>query len=262
MKTYLNFALLLAVASLLVQSCDSDSTNCMDGIGPDVTDTLELSDFTGIRTTGTHDIYIQKGAQQQVVVIGQQNVIDRLSRDVNAGIWDASLTGDCFGSYRLTIYVRIPELSVADGIGTGYFHIGEFSNLDILEITISGTGGVFQTGTLTASDRIDITSTGTGFIDAVIEVPDVCINQTGTGNILLRGSCSSQDVKITGTGNYLAFGLTSETCNLLSTGTGDAQISVNDLLNVTITGTGDVYYRGFPEINSTITGSGRLIEAN
>lgn len=64
-----------------------------------------------------------------------------------------------------------------------------------------------------------------------------------------------------GAGNILAFDLISETTIISLSGTGKAEVYVDQLLDVTITGAGSVYYKGKPTIIQNITGSGSLIDA-
>jgi len=260
MKNQLILILILGMSLPAFQSCKDK--NCIDGSGPIVTVELDVPAFSGISTSGTHDIYIENGTPQKVIAIGQQNIIDQLELDVNSGIWDASLRGDCYHDYELTLYVTIPEIDWIESSGTGDYYVKHFEDLESLNIMLSGTGGIFQDGSFGAASRIDISSTGTGVVDLDLFTPLLTVSQTGTGNVVLTGSVRTQNVTITGTGNYACFGLASDTCTIVSTGTGNAQIVVQDLLNATLTGTGDVFYKGTPQINRTITGTGDLVDAN
>jgi hypothetical protein len=85
---------------------------------------------------------------------------------------------------------------------------------------------------------------------------------SGAGNIVLVGKVGTYQITHSGAGNILAFDLISETTIISLSGTGKAEVYVDQLLDVTITGAGSVYYKGKPTIIQNITGSGSLIDAN
>ena len=85
---------------------------------------------------------------------------------------------------------------------------------------------------------------------------------TGSGNIKLEGLGDELDIRITGSGDVAAFNLDVVRARVEITGSGNAEVSVEDELDVKISGSGDVRYKGNPSLDVNISGSGRVVDAN
>jgi len=97
-----------------------------------------------------------------------------------------------------------------------------------------------------------------------ITIPSITnIKLTGVGDFVLSGPDQEElTINFTGFGNVKAFDMKVGTCNITSTGVGNCEVYVTNVLNVTITGIGNVNYKGNPTITSNITGLGQLIDSN
>lgn len=252
--------LALMATVLFTPGCDDD--DCIEGTGSIVTVEINLPDIEGIKSTGSFDINLMQGAEQYIEARGQQNIIDMLNLTVAGGIWDASLTNDCYRNFELEIFVTVPDLESVEMTGSGNLNFTSFDSLDNLEIITTGSGDILQIGNFTASGVIDVLSTGSGNLDMGVEANRLLLTKTGSGNMAVNGSVSLQDIVIEGSGNHLAFLLESDTCDIIVSGSGNAEVTVQDLLNVNITGSGNVIYKGNPVINSQVTGSGSVIDGN
>lgn len=109
-----------------------------------------------------------------------------------------------------------------------------------------------------------LTLTGVGDIIAQnnLDLNDLTLNLSGVGDINLGGSATNLDVLLSGVGAVRVFDLITEDCIIVISGSGDAEVTVNDNLDVTISGSGTVYYKGNPTIHSSITGVGKLVDSN
>jgi hypothetical protein len=74
------------------------------------------------------------------------------------------------------------------------------------------------------------------------------------------GAANSANLDITGSGTYEGFGIETVSTYVNISGSGDAEVLVNQYLDVKITGSGNVYYRGTPSLETDITGSGQVIK--
>lgn len=110
--------------------------------------------------------------------------------------------------------------------------------------------------------NLALTGVGDMIAQNNFDVNNLRIALTGVGDFVLKGTTTSLDIALTGVGNVRSFQLISTDCDVLISGTGDAEVFVNHQLNVIITGTGSVFYKGNPLINSTITGIGSVVDAN
>ena len=98
--------------------------------------------------------------------------------------------------------------------------------------------------------------------DLALEADDIEVDISGSGKVVLEGIADEIDLNITGSGDLRAFNITAREGNIKISGSGDAEVRIEDRLDVRITGSGDVYYKGQPLLDVSITGSGEVIDAN
>ena len=67
---------------------------------------------------------------------------------------------------------------------------------------------------------------------------------------------------MTGSGDLEAFSFTTDTVRALLEDSGDAEITVNDLLDARLSGSGDLSFRGNPELRVVTEGSGEVMNDN
>ena len=260
-KRFMWHTTLVVIALIAFSNCNDDK-NCIDGSGPIVTEEFDLEEFDSFSAAGPKEILVRQGAEQRVVVSGQQNIIDRLERDVTAGVWNAELENGCYEDFDLSVEITLPDLKSAEAAGATDMTFLDFDSLTSVNLGISGSGNITQTGAFNASEYVDLRITGAGNALIGVYAPRFNYIQTGSGNATINGEVRLQSMAIDGAGNYSAPGLLSDTCNIAITGSGNATVHAEEFLFVRITGSGSVFYTGFPDIDSQITGSGSLIDSN
>ena len=129
------------------------------------------------------------------------------------------------------------------------------------EVKISGSGEIVSTNTLEVGD-IELRISGSGEMDLALLADDVEVDITGSGKVFLEGEADELDLNISGSGDLRAFNLTAREGDINISGSGDAEVFITDRLDVRITGSGDVFYKGNPILDVSITGSGEVIDAN
>ena len=105
-----------------------------------------------------------------------------------------------------------------------------------------------------------IGSCGWALPESIISKDTIDIVVTGSGDVNISGKALRGDYRLTGSGDIDAEDLRVNECYITSSGSGNIECYVYDLLDVIITGSGDVYYSGSPEIIEKNTGSGELRE--
>lgn len=243
-----NFKWLAAIMvfSLTISSCfidvndDDGFFGCVDGDGPIVEQVLNLDDFSGIEVRLPIEVVLRQGDFQEVRVEGKQNIIDELELDIRNGVWEIE-TRDCVRDIgNMKIFITIPE---------------------IRELAIAGSGEIFGENLFVVQD-VELKIAGSGDMDLAMEGDDYEAVITGSGNIKLEGLGDELDIKITGSGDVAAFNLDVVRARVEITGSGNAEVSVQDELDVKISGSGDVRYKGNPSLDVNISGSGRVVDAN
>lgn len=218
---------------------------CENGKGPMLIETFVINTFTGIELQEAATVNIKQGPIQEVVVTGQENILDLLQTEVNGGIWEIDLGRNCFNDLQLTIDITVPVVDELHVSGSGDMIVGDFTNMGNLDLSLTGSG-TLELGAFT----------GTQDIDAKI---------SGSGEILARKAFSDLvklSIELTGAGNFDGFKLNTKNLDARITGLGDLFVTVEEYVNIRITGSGDLHYKGNPLIDATITGSGKIINEN
>lgn len=220
--------------------CEKDSF-CTKGEGPQVSETIELPPFTGINLTTASDVTLHQGEQQEVIVTGQQNLIDKLKREVKNDTWEIDFEGCTTGKSGIHIDITIPDLE---------------------SIRIAGSGDIKGEGVFTELDDLNVKISGSGNIDLDAECEDLSCTISGSGDVRFAGSTIRETLKISGSGDLRAFDMIAEDVDIKISGSGSCEVTATQSLNVNISGSGDVYYKGNPDIDVSISGSGNLSNEN
>ncbi|MEO0340730.1 MAG: head GIN domain-containing protein [Bacteroidota bacterium] len=214
--------------------------SCIRANGPTVTEVLDIAQFDGIDLQIPADVFITQGPNFEVRVEGQENAVEQLDRDVRNGFWEIEFDRCMRNLDDFRVYITMP---------------------DITELYVSGSGviigeNIFVTGDLTLS------VSGSGSIDVGLDSDDIDTRISGSGDIRMEGLADEVRHRTSGSGDLFAFDLETRTSDITISGSGDAEVFVQDELTIRISGSGDVFYKGRPSLNVSVSGSGRVIDAN
>lgn len=223
--------------ALLLSSCDEQGY-CLGGEGDIISRNLDLAAVEGVAVSGGTRVYIERGAQQQVEVRGQQNILDELRTEVRDGIWQIEFDRCLRNHETVEVYLTVPDLREASVGGSGRIEVRDLFRSRNFETAVSGSGKIQLR---VATERLEARISGSGTINAA-------------------GMATQQSVRIYGSGNYEALDLESRETEVHISGSGDAEVDVQDELDANISGSGRVYYTGSPGVNSSVSGSGKLIK--
>lgn len=259
----LGIIIVAAISLLGMQSCyfAFNDELCISGYGSIVAEEVEMEAFTAVVNKTVVDVIIEQGETQVVTVEGHQNMINEVSVYTIGDKMYIDLNNHCYRNFQLTVYVTVPTLESVSLKSTGDAFVDGFEDLNELLLSTSSTGDIYVDGAISAN-LVELRTSSTGNIEAEIYTDDLFVNITGTGDVKLEGSTIYQDINMSSTGNYEAFDLDSEICDIVCSGTGDAELYVEEELNVTIRSTGDVYYLGSPSVSLNDSGVGDLIGYN
>ena len=95
---------LLMFGSLLMWSCDLGDI-CERGEGATVSQSLELPSFHSVNLNISAEVIIQQGDEQQVVVTGQENIINLIELDVRNSTWNIDFDKSCVSNYNDLTYI-------------------------------------------------------------------------------------------------------------------------------------------------------------
>lgn len=144
-------------------------------------------------------------------------------------------------------------------IGRGYVVVIYAPSLN--GITSAGSGAITIEGVL-KSDNLSVSIAGSGNLVGQINVGNLEIANSGSSNIRLKGNAENVEVKSSGSGNIQCFELVMDACKISKSGSGNAQISVNNSLTASISGSGNLTYKGNPKkISTSAAGTGKIRKA-
>lgn len=244
MKKLKIYHFVIFVTSILFYSCQTDEM-CLQGSNNTITETINVQNFNGIdlRIAGT--IILTQGPTQEVKITANDNIIEELKTNVNAGIWDIDFQNDCYSNYNLKINITVPNIDKVYISGSGDITVNDFENQNDMTIKLSGSGKI-NLNKITGTENLIIKISGSGRIDLLDTF----------------STLENLDISMSGSGSFNGFLAPTKVCNISSSGSGNNKVNVLDNLNVSISGSGNTYYKGIPEITQSISGSGSLINAN
>ncbi|MEZ5082674.1 MAG: head GIN domain-containing protein [Bacteroidales bacterium] len=242
MKTKQNVILLIIpVLLLFFASCSKDNRR-IKGQGPIVQQSYELNPISGVALSIDAAVYITKGDSQQVMIEGQQNIINNIEKYVSTdGIWHIGYHNPVKNHAGVVIRITTPNFDYA---------------------TISGSGFVETKNQFNGSDHVYINISGSGSISMAVDANVVESIISGSGQVSLSGSAFEHHLNISGSGNVRALDLETNKTYVHISGSGNSEVHVIEYLDVNISGSGNVYYKGTPQINANISGSGGIINWN
>jgi Putative auto-transporter adhesin, head GIN domain len=194
----------LAVA-LLYQSDvfggSSNSTN--EGSGVPATQSRDVAAFNSVELAGSNNLVIRVGEKQSVVVRGDNNLLERVTTEVQSGkLVVANTPGSFTTKSPMSVEVKVPTLNALTLTGSGNIVVSNIE-ADSLTVTLPGSGTLTGSGTAT---RLDVTVSGSG----TVQFPQLVANEvralvSGSGTIFITAT-ESLDASVSGSGSILFAG--------------------------------------------------------
>ena len=127
----------------------------------------------------------------------------------------------------------------------------------LTEVSLSGSGSFAGIDKIiTPSFHTSIS--GSGKVDGIITCDNFSTKISGSGKINIEGAANDADVIISGSGKFNGNNFNIQKAEVKISGSGDANMWIEDHLKAIISGSGKINYRGNPTVDSSISGSGRI----
>jgi hypothetical protein len=212
------------------------------GSGRSASETRSLGDFQAVSLNGSIDIVVRQGAQQQVQVQADDNLLPLLETSVESGKNGQTLQvrwkkgESIYHRGKVLVTVVVPKLSGLASSGASDMRVEAFTT-PALQVSLSGSGDA----------RLDGLNT-----------EDLSISISGSGDVSGKGSATKLSVSIAGSGNVKFDAMRADDVQVAIAGSGDALVNAQRTLNVRIAGSGDVSYVGNAALKSSVAGSGSV----
>ena len=184
MKTRNIIIAAILFTGLATQSCTKEWAR-IEGAGEVTTETIFLSDFSGITMEGADNVFIGYGEEQHVEVTGHPNIISRIQTEVKNDTWYIELEQGNYGRYELTYYITLPTLEKVSNTGSGNVAITTPLETDHLEVILMGSGNFNGFLLSSQTSQVDIVGSGncelsvSNHLDATLE---------GSGSVFYKGN--------------------------------------------------------------------------
>ncbi|MBO2008603.1 head GIN domain-containing protein [Hymenobacter negativus] len=205
-------------------------------------ETRSVGAFTEVNLGGSARVVLKQGSPQSVVVEASPEALAEFETVVNGGqlrLANRNKMGNYKDQGPVTVYITAPSLTALRVGGSGKFEVNGPLKADAMKLDVSGSGKL-QVPQLTASS---------------LET-----NLSGSGDLLVGGTCPRQQLRISGSGQVKAHDLKSETCQARISGSGDAHVYASRSADASISGSGSVYVAGGAQLSSSVHGSGRIVK--
>ncbi len=230
--------LFLLLIGLLIQcNVEAQHKTTIKGEGKVVTQEITLDPFHGINLSFHGDVVLTQGATQQVIIEGQQNIIDNIKREVQNGNWNIEFDHNVKDAEPVKVTITVP-------------------NLD--EIGLCGSGAITSTNRFMDLHKLEINISGSGNIHFDYEGKSTELNLSGSGKAELAGESSELEINISGSGGVKAKELLTSDCDVSISGSGNASVYVNGDLEAQVSGSGEITYTGNANVDAIISGSGKV----
>ncbi len=212
-------AISILLLAMLACSAVPMASSVVGGSGKLISETRNVSGFTGVRLAGSGDVDVTLGPVESVIVEADDNIVPLIETTVSVG----------------KLIIRVKSLTSIKT--TNRIHVTVVAkSLD--ELTLGGSGSIHASG-----------MTG----------PSLVVALPGSGDITVTGTTSHAMITLLGSGNIYCDGLKAKSVSAQIMGSGEITTYAEESLDASIFGSGNIHYSGEPaQITKNIKGSGMI----
>lgn len=211
-----------------------------NGNGNVRTETRNVGDFHGVRTSGSIDVEISQADVFSVSVEDDDNILPIIVTNVSNGILNVHYKDNTsISDDHAKVYIKAPSLD---------------------KIVTSGSANIVINDVIKSDRAIEVSVSGSGDIRGGLDAPKISTSIGGSGNITLHGHTRDFEGHVSGSGDLKCSDLQSENADVSVSGSGNVHVFASVSLKARASGSGDVYYRGnpsSPEVHTSGSGSVR-----
>ncbi|HKK77628.1 MAG TPA: head GIN domain-containing protein [Saprospiraceae bacterium] len=196
---------------------------------------LEVPRFDGFTLAINADVKLRQGADYEMIVEAQANIIDNIELKMKDGHLRITYDRPVWRSKGITIYLTAP---------------------DVDRVAVSGSGDIKGEGSFTNLEDLALSVSGSGDIELGFSAREVSTSISGSGSLRLSGSGDRLSTKISGSGNVRAADLMVAEAQVSVSGSGSVYVHATENLEARVSGSGDIKYKGNPRIRAKTSGSG------
>ena len=203
-----------------------------------------MPDFSGISVSGSIELFYSPDGNTKVLVSSSdKELLDQIETYVKNDI----------------LYIRLKDKDNWNFNWNNNRKLRAYvSSPPVKKINASGSGNVHIEGTL-KTETFTYNSSGSGNVEAAIEVDKFVYEHSGSGNARFKGKAGKAEIETSGSGNFISPSLVVEKCDIVTSGSGNAEITVNKEISARTSGSGNIRLKGEGLIsNISSSGSGKI----
>jgi Putative auto-transporter adhesin, head GIN domain len=179
------------------------SSSTSEGSGVPATQTRKVAAFRSIELAGSNNVVIRVGETQSVVVRADDNLVDRVTTEVQSGkLVIATTPGSLTTKSPMSVEVALPTLTGLALTGNGNIAVDGI-DAESLEVSLPGSGTITGSGSAT---RLDVTVGGAGTVQFTRLVADVVRASVSRSGSIFVTATRSLDASVSGSGAILYAG--------------------------------------------------------
>ena len=179
---------------------EGSSNSTTPGSGVPATQVRDVAAFNSVELAGSNNVVIRVGEKQSVVVRADDNLLDRVTTEVQSGkLVIANTPGSLTTKSPMSVEVNVPTLDALTLSGSGNIVVNGIETQS-LEVALPGSGTLTGSG---AATRLDVTVSGSGMVQFTrLVANDVRAVVSGSGSIFVTAT-KSLDASVPGSGAIL-----------------------------------------------------------
>ena len=182
---------------------ESSSNPADQGSGVQATQARDVAPFESVELAGSNNVVVRVGVKQSVVVKADDNLLDRVTTDVQAGtLVIANTPGSFTTKSPMSVEVGVPALDALTLSGSGNIVL---TGVDAgsLEVALPGSGTLTGSG---AATRLGVTVDGSGMVQLTqLVAQEVRAAVGGSGSVFVTAT-GSLDASVSGSGAIIYAG--------------------------------------------------------
>ena len=207
-----------------------------------VSETREVAGFDGIELKGAGVLHVSQGESTSLRIEAEPDTLSRIATEVEGN--------------RLVIRFRWLDVFLAfKAMGPIDFYV---TTPHLRAVKIAGSGRLVG-DTPINGDRLYLSMSGSGKVALNLDVEELRVVVSGSGDLDLKGTAGRQELSVSGTCDYRAAYLETKGTDITIAGSGRAQVHATEHLDVSISGSGRVEYAGIAQVTQRISGSGSVL---
>jgi hypothetical protein len=201
-------------------------------------ETRQVGSFRGIKSSQAIDVYLKKGAKEEVKVEMTNGNLKDVLTEVAGGTLRIQMRDGRYKKINVKVYVT-------------------YINME--KISASSASNVFSEGGIKSSS-ITINASSAASVEVSLDVENALVDASSAGTIRLEGKAKHLEVEVSSAGDIDAYNLESEIASAQASSAGSVKISVTKELDGHASSAGSIKYRGNPTKTNTGSSSGGSVK--